>query len=123
MDYPDHEWGNASIHSSTYTHPTQSQHLLPFLKVGKEGTYMKSTVLWSKIVSALSVTTSWMLFVSRHPSEEGRTHLHSGHDTLHALRVQLQHTVKDADLVISQRLFACAVELERKEKWLVFPKT
>jgi hypothetical protein len=28
------------------------------------------------------------------------------------LRVQLQHAVEDADLVVAQRLLACAVELE-----------
>jgi hypothetical protein len=38
--------------------------------------------------------------------------LHRCHDLLHVLRVELQHAVEDADLVVAQRLFARSVELE-----------
>jgi hypothetical protein len=41
-----------------------------------------------------------------------KTHLRRRHDLLHVLGVELQHAVEDANLVVTQRLLARAVELE-----------
>ena len=96
---------------------------------------MKSSILWSRIVSELRVTTSYehrLAFLSLKNEvqkqndceqdytrcksvdvvEEKCKNLHVGHDLFNVLGVQLQDTIQDTNFVVPKRFLPVPMELE-----------
>lgn len=76
---------------------------------------MESTVLVSKIVSVLRVTASYTTNQFRVQQIKPKDiDLDRSHDLLHILRIELQHTIEDANLIVPEWLFARAVKLQKR---------
>lgn len=72
---------------------------------------MWSTVSWSRILSELTVTTSYRACERAHMTKApGAAHLHRGHQRVDMLVVQLQDAVQDANFIVPEGLFALPVE-------------